>query len=168
MLLECRIQTQADMNAVAAKASVEPNIHSQNGPVNAALSDATEENRVRNARQSHVAHAAAPASKDNPSNAPRKVATPLPPLNLSQTGNRCPKKAETPATCAASLPKCNDAINTGARPLHESNISVAAAADLLPVLSTFVVPMFPDPVCLMSPSPRTLVITNPNAIDPTR
>ena len=168
MLLACRIQTKTDMNAVATMTSVEPNIHNQNGPVNAALSDATEENRVRNARQSHVAHAAAPANKDNPSNAPRKVATPLPPLNPSQIGNRCPMKAETPATCAASLPKYRDAINTGARPLHESNISVAAAADLFPVLSTFVVPMLPEPVCLMSPSPRTLVITNPNAIDPTR
>ena len=71
MLLECRIQTQADMNAVAAKASAEPNIHSQSGPVNAAHSDATDEYRVGNAKQTHVAQAAAPANNDNPSNAPR-------------------------------------------------------------------------------------------------
>ena len=49
---------------------------------------------------SQVAPAAAPTGQAMASSTPKKVATPLPPLNFSQTGNRWPRKAAPPARAA--------------------------------------------------------------------
>ena len=53
-----------------------------------------------------------------------------------------------------------------AYPLNISNSKVAAAKDFFPVLKTLVVPMFPEPILLISLSKNTFVIINPNGIDP--
>ena len=82
----------------------------------------------------------------SPIRQPRKVATPLPPLKPSQTGNRCPRKAPRPARIAVFGPQ-SQAISTAAVPLSASPRSVAAARPLWPVRSTLVAPILPEPIC---------------------
>ena len=45
-----------------------------------------------------------PITQENPNMTPKVVATPLPPLNLSQIGNICPATAQNPAITAQSGP----------------------------------------------------------------
>src|SRR5690606_9531686 len=68
------------------------------GDAEAAPSAASDENRNRKARNSQMAQAKRPAGNQSASSVPIKVATPLPPLNLSQTGKQCPRNAAAPAT----------------------------------------------------------------------
>src|SRR5258708_4169819 len=58
---------------------------------------------------------------------PMTVATPWPRLNLSQTGNRWPRKAPRAAAGAASDPAKRKAASTAAVPFKASHTSVAAA-----------------------------------------
>jgi hypothetical protein len=51
-------------------------------------------------------------------------------------------------------------------PFKISNNKVAAAKDFLPVRKTFVVPIFPEPIFLISLSKNIFVIINPKGIDP--
>ena len=53
-------------------------------------------------------------------------------------------------------------------PLLISKRRVAVAAILLPVLSTLVAPIFPEPMFLRFPKPKVLVIKIPEGIDPRR
>ena len=45
---------------------------------------------------------------------------------------------------------------------------MSAASVLLPVRSTFVAPMLPEPISRMSPLPARRVRISPNGIDPSR
>src|SRR5437764_1207361 len=101
------------------------------------------------------------------SNTPSAVATPLPPRKPSHTGNMWPRMTAPAAASIASPPQMLP-INTAATPFARSSSSVSAATALLPVRSTFVAPMLPDPIPRMSPSPATRVSTMPNGIDPSR
>ncbi len=49
-----------------------------------------------------VRAASTPTGQAAAKSTPKKVATPLPPLNPSQTGNRWPTKAAAPASTSAS------------------------------------------------------------------
>ena len=53
-------------------------------------------------------------------------------------------------------------------PFNKSRMSVAAARDFFPVLKTFVVPIFPDPIFLISFFKKIFVKTNPKGIDPNK
>ena len=53
-------------------------------------------------------------------------------------------------------------------PLNKSRANVVIARNLFPVLKTFVVPKFPEPIVLISFLRNILVNTNPNGIDPRR
>ena len=53
-------------------------------------------------------------------------------------------------------------------PFNKSNTSVATARDFFPVLKTFVVPIFPDPISLISFFKKIFVKINPKGIDPKR
>ena len=53
-------------------------------------------------------------------------------------------------------------------PLAISKIKVSKAKILLPVRSTLVAPMFPDPIFLTSFFKKNLVNIKPNGIDPIR
>jgi len=55
---------------------------------------------------------------------------------------------------------------TGVTAFSISRIKVAYPTDLFPVLKTFVAPMLPDPIFLMSFFKKTLVNKKPNGIDP--
>ncbi len=80
---------------------------------------------------------------------PKNVATPLPPLNFNQIGYMWPKRAKIATYMNNSEENCND-IHTGAKPLRVSKKRVNRAVNLFPVLSTLVVPMFPEPISLIS------------------
>ena len=51
-------------------------------------------------------------------------------------------------------------------PFKMSNNKVTMAKDFFPVLKTFVVPMFPEPIFRMSFPKNTFVIISPNGIEP--
>ena len=104
---------------------------------------------------------------DNANNIPRYVATPLPPLNFNQIGKTCPKKANRDDNWISSGKYCI-VIDTGIKPFKISNISVVRAKNLLPVLRTFVAPIFPDPIFLISFLKKILVNNKPKGIDPLR
>ena len=100
------------------------------------------------------------------------VATPLPPLNFSHTGKLWPSTVARPAKSPASMrptkPQFLDTTSTTSAPLPTSSSSVTTANDLLPVLSTLVAPMLPDPIRRMSPSPAMRVNTSPKGMEPIR
>ena len=102
---------------------------------------------------------------DKANKTPRYVATPFPPLNLNQIGKMWPKKTIKAAICI-----CSGIIllasNTGRKPLRQSKIKVNNAKYLLPVLSTFVAPIFPEPIFLTSLFIKFLVKIKPNGIEP--
>ena len=56
----------------------------------------------------------------------------------------------------------------GDRALQPSSSSVAAASPLLPVRSTLVAPMLPEPILRTSPRPAACVSSRPNGIEPSR
>ena len=72
------------------------------------------------------------------------------------------------AITAMSGPNIGQATSTTAAPLPESRTTVNAASGLLPVRSTLVAPMLPEPILRMSPWPASLVSTRPNGIEPIR
>ncbi len=80
----------------------------------------------------------------NPNKTPKVVATPFPPLNLIHIGNICPNTAKIAAYC------CEVETHTAINPFRESMNKAKAASVLLPVLKTFVVPIFPEPILLRS------------------
>ena len=53
-------------------------------------------------------------------------------------------------------------------PLSISRIKVAAAKDFFPVLNTFVVPILPEPIFLISFPRKNFVIISPKGIDPNK
>ena len=56
--------------------------------------------------------------------------------------------------------------NNAKAPLLPSKTNVKKAIFLLPVLKTFVAPMFPLPISHISPKPDILVKIKPKGIDP--
>ena len=57
-------------------------------------------------------------------------------------------------------------IKTGMKPFRISRTSVVAAKNLFPVLSTFVAPIFPEPILRTSIFPKIFVTKKPNGIEP--
>ena len=53
-------------------------------------------------------------------------------------------------------------------PFNKSSMRVATARDFFPVLKTFVVPILPDPISLISFFKKIFVKTNPKGIDPNK
>src|SRR3954470_18077640 len=109
----------------------------------------------------------APTGQLSPHRTPIAVAMPLPPLKRSHTGKLCPSTAPSPAATPMIGPNIAQAI-TATKPFSASRIKVAAARPLLPVRSTLVAPMLPDPMVRMSPRPAARVRTSPNGIEPSR
>ena len=66
-----------------------------------AISAESEEMRQTSAAPSQVAATSNPTGQYSAMQTPRKVATPLPPLKPSQTGNRWPSTAPRPARISA-------------------------------------------------------------------
>ena len=91
-----------------------------------------------------------PTGQAMASRTPSVVATPLPPLKSSHTGATWPTTTQPAAITAMSGPK-RWAMTTATAPLPPSSSSVSAAAALLPVRSTLVAPMLPEPMRRRSP-----------------
>ena len=53
-------------------------------------------------------------------------------------------------------------------PFNKSSMRVVIAKDFFPVHKTFVVPIFPDPISLISFFKKIFVKTNPKGIDPNK
>ena len=53
-------------------------------------------------------------------------------------------------------------------PFSKSSIRVVRARDFFPVLKTFVVPILPDPISLISFFKKIFVKSNPKGIDPNK
>ena len=96
---------------------------------------------------------------------PKYVATPFPPLNFNHNGKRWPRKANIHDNSINSGKYCA-VIIIGMYPFNTSKINVRIAKYLLPVLRTFVAPMLPDPILLISFLINNFVKINPNGIDP--
>jgi hypothetical protein len=109
----------------------------------------------------------APTGQLRPHSTPIVVAMPLPPLNFSQTGNMWPSTAPTAAATAGTGPSRPHTM-TATKPFSPSSSRVAAASVLLPVRSTLVAPMLPEPILRMSPMPAAWVRIRPNGIEPSR
>lgn len=103
-----------------------------------------------NATASQVSSTASPNQPLMPNSTPRAVATPLPPLNPKNTGNKWPTNAASAVRAKAHSPSPHSApqvltISTGTSPLAASSNSVSAAAALEPERSTLVAPGLPLP-----------------------
>ena len=102
-------------------------------------------------------------------NTPINVATPFPPLNFNQIGNICPKIINKPNMEMKRKSfewKIYVEKNNGKKPLEMSNNKTIKAKTLFPVLKTFVAPILPDPIFLISPNPNNLVKIKAKGIDP--
>ena len=79
---------------------------------------------------------------------------PFPPLNLSQIGKMCPIIENIPQSIA-KFKSYKQIINkVGNSDLQKSKNKTANANFLFPVRKTFFVPIFPDPIFLISPYPK--------------
>lgn len=103
--------------------------------------------------------------KEKEKSMPINVATPLPPLSLSQTGNIWPIKTDI-ADKEAKTGEYSIIIKTGKNPLKISKINVKRAKTLLPERKTLVVPILPEPISLISLFVKYLVNKKPKGIDP--
>ena len=102
---------------------------------------------------------------DRANKIPRYVATPFPPRNLSQIGNMCPKKTIIHDKCKNSG-KYFSVMITGKYPFNISNKRVRIAKNLFPVRRTFVAPIFPDPIFLISIFPKIFPNIKPKGMEP--
>ena len=68
--------------------------------------------------------------------------------------------------CPVNCPNSSWARRIAAVALRQSRTNVSAASHLLPVRSTLVAPILPEPISRTSPFPARRVSTNPNGIDP--
>ena len=98
---------------------------------------------------------------------PRYVATPFPPLNFNHIEKTCPKKIDKDDRNKNSG-YWYLIISTGITALKISKINVPYPSNLLPVLKTFVAPILPEPISLISFFKKTFVNKNPNGIEPIR
>ena len=170
MFVRCMNQSRMVSKAISAAASDLP-AASQSKSVEAtlAISAESEEYLLSFATVSQIAAKASAIQKFTPIRMPRKVATPLPPRKRSQTGKRWPRKAPRPAISPAwGLRKMAAASSTATVPFSMSPASVAAASFLLPVRSTLVAPILPEPMPRRSGPPVAFVRMIPNGIEPSR
>src|SRR5208282_5545378 len=123
------------------------------GKLKAPRMEETETNRLRARTTAKTPMAAKAAIGETTRKTPKPVATPLPPRNLSQTGNMWPRTAQRAAN-ASAVRKGTEGIQseasqapsqTAAQPLRTSRIKVAAPRPLPPARSTLVAPMLPLP-----------------------
>src|ERR1700732_4175721 len=132
-----------------------------------------------------IASATKMALGNKTQNTPSAVATPLPPLKRSQTGNTWPITAKSAAQDikrkvktqgnATKLPQrlylepARRAANQTAKaPLMASSANVAIPSPFAPERATLVAPMLPLPVWRISSPRKTRTSTYPKGIEPNR
>src|SRR6185437_2853351 len=102
-------------------------------------------------------------------NIPTPVATPLPPRNPNHTGKMCPTSAAIAAAAITQSSPVNAfAISTAAAPFAASSSNVNTPAIFPALRETFVAPVPPEPVSLISAPILPRTIKYPNGIDPSR
>ena len=97
-------------------------------------------------------NATAKAIGEITANAPKLVATPLPPLNFEKQEKICPNTVANPRTCIARLLslKTNLPIKAKAIPFAQSSTKVKHPQNLPTDLNIFIVPGLPEPSFFMS------------------
>jgi len=138
------------------------------GAMSIAVRAASDEMRAAKNDINHVRQAIRPVTGTAARSTPSDVATPLPPLNLSQMGKQWPIIAPRPNVSALVGSAYKPSMNMGSAPLAASSRSVARASFLLPVRRTLVAPILPEPMARKSVSPKMRVRINPNGTDPAR
>lgn len=133
-----------------------------------AVRAAKDEIRAARKERSHVRQAIKPVIGVAAKRMPSAVATPLPPLNLSQMGKQWPTIAPRPKSKANSGVEYRLRRKIGSAPFAASRRRVARASFLLPVRRTFVAPILPEPIVRRSVSPNRRVRMRPNGIEPAR
>ena len=96
---------------------------------------------------------------------PTYVATPLPPLNFNHTGKTWPRNIDNEDKNINSE-KLNLIISNGITVFKKSNNNVVYPINLFPVRKTFVAPVLPEPISLISCFKNIFVNKNPNGIEP--
>ena len=124
---------------------------------------ASDEYLNKKAITSHVKMHISPTIQSIASNVAMPVATPLPPLNFSHGGKQCPRTAASPQIAARSAFAIRPMISTASPPFSASASKVATASPFRPVLSTFVAPIFPEPIWRRLISENRWVSTSPRA-----
>ncbi|MCX7943735.1 MAG: hypothetical protein N2746_04435 [Deltaproteobacteria bacterium] len=102
----------------------------------------------------------------SPDITPNAVATPFPPLNFKNKENICPNTARNPLANPMLLSKNLVPKITGSRPFEKSHKKVNNPGIIPTVLITFAVPMFPEPMFLISLPLKALENNRPNGIEP--
>ena len=139
-------------SGIAAAAEIEPSeTYRQNAT--------TRTNRITEPRN---------ASGHRTRNIPAAVATPLPPLNLSQMGKQWPARAASAAIIIQVAESCESraARSTAAEPFATSRISVRIPASGPTTRATFVAPMLPLPPLRTSVPPNNFARISPKGIAP--
>ncbi len=162
-----RIQISAQTPPTATAVQGPAKYQAWKGASAVVISAEADDIRRVSADSSHTATAISAEGQASAASAPKPVATPLPPLKPSQTGNMWPKVAATAPTSAPSGAN-RPPIRAPAAPLPASSSRVAAASRLLPVRSTLVAPILPDPMSRISPSPAIRVRISPKGMEPIR
>jgi hypothetical protein len=143
------------------------NIIEQIRTINAPIIEDREEYLKKKAISNQEAANKIPKGRDIAKIIPKYTATPFPPLNFNQIGNICAIKQINAEKINKSLKYIKEII-TELYPFKISNISVAIAKDFFPVLRTFVVPIFPDPIFRISCFKKILVNIKPKGIEPSK
>lgn len=139
------------------------------GIITAAIIEPSDTYRVNKTMLTKMTPAHSNAIGASTRKAPTPVATPLPPRNPSHTGKTWPTiTAIAAAVNIHSSPLTLAAINTAAAPFNASSTSVKIPAALPARRETFVAPVPPDPVCLISAPTCLRTIKYPNGIEPSR
>ena len=140
-------------------------INSIPGADMSAMSALNDENPDNLNTSSQISALAKPTGQESTKITPKVVATPLPPLNLSQIGNMCPRTTANAAIAEQSGPYSEPA-KVAIKPLPRSSPKVAAAKPLFPARSTLVAPILPDPTVLGSVFPANFDRSNPKGMEP--
>src|ERR1700674_4511423 len=114
------------------------------------------------------ASAATAAGAQNARKTPNAVATPLPPLKLSQIGKQCPSNTARPAIIiqVALSWEYRAASQTAAYPFVVSSAKVRMPAAGPATRVTLAAPILPLPEVRISLPPKILVIRIPNGMEP--
>src|ERR1700693_1861720 len=141
-----------------------------NGIAAAAASDQSETYFQYAATNAKRASAATAAGAQSARKTPRAVATPFPPLKLSQMGKQCPNNTARPAIIiqVALSWEYRAASQTAAEPFAVSSTKVKMPAAGPATRVTFAAPILPLPEVRISLLPKILVIKIPHGMEPSR
>jgi len=131
-----------------------------------AISEDNEEKRVFLNSINHIIEVITASIGVAANKSPNIGATPFPPLNFNHIGNICPIIIQKPEKAAIGAPNKYFIMSTGTKLFIVSKKNVSRPNFLPLIRQTLVDPILPDPIFLGSLSPKILLISTPNGIEP--